>query len=40
MKQGRPRSFEKRPWKWASEEELRRLALSKAERKIFGVLHS
>lgn len=40
MEQGRPRSFEKRPWKWASEEELRRLALSKAERKILGVLHS
>ena len=40
MEQGRPKGTEKRRCLWASEEELRRVALSKAERKILGVLHS
>jgi A/G-specific adenine glycosylase len=37
---GRAKSLEGREWKWASAEELRRLALSKAERKILAALHS
>jgi A/G-specific adenine glycosylase len=40
MEQRRPKAAEKRRWMWVSEEELQRLALSKAERKILGVLHS
>jgi len=40
MDQGRPKAAEKHRWMWASEEELQRLALSKGERKILGVLHS
>jgi len=37
---GRPTSLEGLKWKWVSAEELRRLALSKAERKILAALHS
>jgi A/G-specific adenine glycosylase len=37
---GRPTSREGHDWKWISTEELRRLALSKAERKILTALHS
>jgi A/G-specific adenine glycosylase len=37
---GRPRSQDDRPWQWVPPEELRRLALSKAERKILDELHS
>jgi A/G-specific adenine glycosylase len=37
---GRPKSLEGHEWKWVSAEELRRLALSKAERKILVALHS
>ena len=37
---GRPKSLEGREWKWVSPEELQRLALSKAERKILATLHS
>jgi A/G-specific adenine glycosylase len=40
MVRGRPKSLEGREWKWVSEAELRRLALSKAERKILAALHS
>jgi len=37
---GRPKSLEGLEWKWVSAEELQRLALSKAERKILSVLQS
>jgi len=37
---GRPKSLEGREWKWVSAEDLQRLALSKAERKILAALHS
>jgi A/G-specific adenine glycosylase len=37
---GRPKSLEGHVWKWVSAEELRGLALSKAERKILSALHS
>ncbi len=37
---GRPKSPEGREWKWVSAEEVQRLALSKAERKILAALHS
>jgi A/G-specific adenine glycosylase len=37
---GRPESLEGHVWKWVSAEELRGLALSKAERKILSALHS
>lgn len=40
LEQGRPKATEKHRWMWVSEKELRRLALSKAERKILGVLYS
>ena len=40
IERGRPRSLEGREWKWVPAEELRRLALSKAERKILEALHS
>jgi A/G-specific adenine glycosylase len=37
---GKPESLEGREWKWVSAVQLRRLALSKAERKILDALHS
>jgi A/G-specific adenine glycosylase len=37
---GRPKSVEGFKWKWASAEDLRGLALPKAERKILDVLQS
>jgi A/G-specific adenine glycosylase len=37
---GRPKSLERHDWKWVSPEDLQRLALSKAERKILAALHS
>jgi A/G-specific adenine glycosylase len=37
---GKLKSFEGLEWKWASAENLRRLALSKAERKILAALHN
>ncbi|NTV58177.1 MAG: A/G-specific adenine glycosylase [Deltaproteobacteria bacterium] len=37
---GRLKSLEGREWKWVSAEDLQRLALSKAERKILAALHS
>lgn len=40
IERGRPRSQDGRPWQWVPPEELRRLALSKAERKILGALQS
>jgi A/G-specific adenine glycosylase len=38
IERGRPKSQEGRLWQWVSPKELRRLALSKAERKILDVL--
>ncbi len=40
MVKGSPRPNEALEWKWVSAEDLRRLALSKAERKILAVLQS
>jgi A/G-specific adenine glycosylase len=37
---GRPESRQGQAWKWVSSEDLRRLALSKAERKILAAFHS
>jgi A/G-specific adenine glycosylase len=37
---GKPKSLQGREWKWISAEDLRRVALSKAERKILAALHS
>ncbi len=38
LARGRPKSLEGRRWRWVPIEKLRRLALSKAERKILNVL--
>ena len=40
IQRGRPKSSEGRPCRWVPAEKIRRLALSKAERKILGALHS
>jgi len=40
IERGQPESHEGREWKWVPAARLRRLALSKAERKILDALHS